>query len=93
LTTFAERIPVAKIRSKKRFEQMMAELEELVASMEQSPELEEAIASFEKGMALFRKCQGVLDDSERKVRLLRDGPGDAVLSESYGEGDQGNGTD
>ena len=45
---------LVKRKSKKRFEQMMAELEELVSSMEESPELEEAIAAFEKGMDIRR---------------------------------------
>ena len=82
---------MSKKRTKKRFEQMMVELEGIVSSLEESPELEEAIEAFEKGMDLFRKCQSVLDESERKVKLLRDGAGNSVTSEPFGTGDESDG--
>jgi exodeoxyribonuclease VII small subunit len=82
---------VSKKRTKKRFEQMMVELEEIVSSLEESPELEEAIEAFEKGMELFRKCQTVLDESERKVRILRDGPGGDVTADLFTTGDETDG--
>lgn len=56
-----------------RFEQSLNELEELVARMEGGEQsLDESLKSFERGIALFRNCQGALEQAEMRVRLLLD---------------------
>ena len=53
------------------FEQALAELEAVVARLEDDDlSLEEAIALFERGQALLAHCQGRLDAAQLKVRQL-----------------------
>jgi len=55
------------------FEQSLDELEALVARMEQGDlGLDDSLAAFERGVALYRNCQGALDQAELRVRKLLD---------------------
>ncbi|MHB1616968.1 MAG: exodeoxyribonuclease VII small subunit [Metallibacterium sp.] len=55
------------------FEQSLDELEALVARMEQGDlSLDDSLAAFERGVALYRNCQGALDQAELRVRKLLD---------------------
>ena len=55
------------------FEKTLAELEQLVETMEKGDlSLEESIKSFEKGIALTRACRVALAEAEQKVRILLD---------------------
>jgi exodeoxyribonuclease VII small subunit len=53
------------------YEQALAELESIVASLEanQLP-LEESLALFERGQALTRRCAEVLDKAELRIKQL-----------------------
>ena len=57
------------------FEKALAELEQLVETMEKGElTLEESLKHFERGVTLTRACQQALADAEQKVRILtRDG--------------------
>lgn len=58
------------------FEQALAELEQLVATLEQGDvPLEEALRHFERGIELARGCQQALSQAEQRVEQLleRDG--------------------
>ncbi len=62
------------------FEDSMAELEELVAQMEQGEiSLEESLKSFERGIKLTRTCQKALQDAEQKVQILLEKNGKQTL--------------
>jgi exodeoxyribonuclease VII small subunit len=64
------------------FEPAMAELEALIARMEQGEfSLEESIKQFERGMVLARGCQQALAVAEQKVRILLGTGADAALEE------------
>ena len=53
------------------FEKSLAELEQLVETMEQGDlPLEEALKQFEKGIALAGNCQKALQNAEQKVKQL-----------------------
>ena len=53
------------------FEQAMADLEAVVARLEQGDvPLEEALKAFERGVALTRACQEALAAAEQKVEIL-----------------------
>ncbi len=53
------------------YEQAMAELEEITRQLEENPpELEQTLALFERGQALIKRCAGLLDQAELKVRQL-----------------------
>ena len=53
------------------FEQSLAELEALVAKLEEGDvPLEEALKTFERGVALTRQCQTALRTAQQKVEVL-----------------------
>ncbi len=56
------------------YEQALAELEKIVAALEgeQNP-LELSLALFERGQALVKRCAGLLDQAELKVKQLSGG--------------------
>lgn len=54
-----------------KFEEAIKELESVVADLESgSNGLDESIALFEKGIKLSGQCQKMLDNAEKKVRVL-----------------------
>lgn len=54
-----------------RFEQALAELEQIVAKLERGDlKLDESLALFERGVTLTRECRASLDSAELKVRHL-----------------------
>lgn len=53
------------------FEKALAELEQLVETMEKGDlTLEESLKQFERGVTLTRACQKALAEAEQKVRIL-----------------------
>ena len=53
------------------FEESLAELQEIVAELEQgSLGLEESIQRFEKGVSLLRGCYQVLEQAEQRIEIL-----------------------
>ncbi|MHB8447858.1 MAG: exodeoxyribonuclease VII small subunit [Rudaea sp.] len=55
------------------FEKSLDELEQLVAKMEQGEQsLDDSLRSYERGIALYRNCQGALEQAELRVKLLSD---------------------
>jgi exodeoxyribonuclease VII small subunit len=53
------------------FEKALAELEQIVESMEQGDlALEQALKDFERGIELTRACQSALQQAEQKVKML-----------------------
>ena len=57
-----------------KFETALAELENIVASMEGGKlELEASIAAYRRGMALMQHCQAQLVDAEEQIRILENG--------------------
>jgi exodeoxyribonuclease VII small subunit len=62
------------------FEAALAELEAIVARLEQGElPLEESLRQFERGVELTRLCQKALGEAEQKIRVLAKGPdGEAV---------------
>lgn len=55
----------------KKFEQAIAELEEIVGKLEKGElTLDESIEYFQKGVELSKYCSKRLDEAERKIALL-----------------------
>ena len=55
------------------FERSLDELEQLVQKMEKGDlSLDDSLAAYERGVALYRLCQGALEQAELRVRLLDD---------------------
>jgi len=56
------------------FEAALAELESIVARLEQGElPLEECLRQFERGVVLTRLCQKALSQAEQKIRVLAKG--------------------
>lgn len=69
------------------FEKSLDELEQLVQRMEQGElSLDESLKAYERGVALFRRCQGALEQAELKVKLLAD-PADPDGAVPFDAGD------
>ena len=76
----AKKPPLPDLSPVADFEQSMLALEELVGRMEAGDmTLEESLAAYDRGVGLYRRCQGALEQAELRVRLLDDpaSPGDA----------------
>ena len=53
------------------FEQLLTELESIVATLEKGDlALEASLAAFERGVVLTRACRDALDSAEQRVRIL-----------------------
>lgn len=56
------------------FETAMAELEQLVASMESGKlALDDSLAAYKRGAELAAFCRSRLDDAQQQVRVLEEG--------------------
>lgn len=69
------------------FEKTLAELEQLVETMEKGDlSLEESLKHFERGVALTKSCQQALSEAEQKVSILLNKNGKSEL-ESFNAAD------
>ena len=71
------------------FEQALAELEQLVQTLEHGDlPLDEALRRFERGVELTRHCQGALKAAQQRVEILmrRNGEAESVPFEAAPEG-------
>ena len=72
------------------FEKALAELEQLVETMEKGDlTLEESLKQFERGVTLTRACQKALSEAEQKVRILTRDNESAELAEFAADSDNG----
>ena len=75
------------------FEKSLAELEALVARLEQGDvPLEEALKTFERGVTLTRQCQTALRTAQQKVEVLLSRNGEETV-EPFLDGDDEEGAD
>lgn len=57
-----------------KFEAALAELEQIVAAMEEGRlPLEESLAAYRRGSELLQQCQRQLTEAERQVQILESG--------------------
>jgi exodeoxyribonuclease VII small subunit len=79
----------AKSESAPDFEKALAELEEIVATLEKGDlSLDAALKHFERGISLTRQCQASLKDAELKVEQLVEKGGKQVLEPFEPEDDE-----
>lgn len=68
------------------FEQSLADLEQLVETMEKGElSLEESLKQFEKGIALAASCQQALQQAEQKVEQLIEKNGELLTKDFESE--------
>ena len=73
---------MSETRNEIDFEKALAELEQLVETMEKGDlTLEESLKQFERGVTLTRACQKALAEAEQKVRILTRDNESAELTE------------
>ena len=71
------------------FEQSMARLEEIVASLEDgSADLDGALARYEEGVSLVRKCGKMLDSAEKKIKILQSDDEGKLTEKDFVPGDE-----
>lgn len=64
----------AKANAELTFEQALARLDEIVATLERGdPSLEEALALFEEGIKLKEHCTRLLERAADRIRVLTEG--------------------
>lgn len=71
-----KKAPIADVAANvpERFEDAVAELEQIVAAMETGAlSLEESLTRFQRGTELLRHCRGALESAEQRIRVLQDG--------------------
>ena len=72
------------------FEKALAELEQLVETMEKGDlTLEESLKQFERGVTLTRACQQALANAEQKVQILTRNNESGELAEFATDSDNG----
>ncbi|MDE0155688.1 MAG: exodeoxyribonuclease VII small subunit [Gammaproteobacteria bacterium] len=77
---------MSETRNEIDFEKALAELEQLVETMEKGDlTLEESLKQFERGVTLTRACQKALAEAEQKVRILTRDNESAELAEFAAE--------
>ncbi|MCD8390454.1 MAG: exodeoxyribonuclease VII small subunit [Firmicutes bacterium] len=58
-------------KTEKTFEEQIAELEKTVARLEDGDvSLDESLSLFESGIKLTKSCQKMLDNAEKRVKVL-----------------------
>ena len=71
-----------------RFEEALAELEQLVENLEGGNlSLEDSLSQFERGVRLARECRDSLAAAEQKVQVLLERDGDSELADFDPEAD------
>lgn len=54
-----------------KFEDAMQELEVITAKLEKGDlSLDESVSNFEEGMKLAKKCNKILEEAEKKIKVL-----------------------
>ena len=67
-----------------KFEECLARLEQIVASLETGHlPLEESLKVFEEGIALARHCSRYLEDAERRIEILVKDDSGATTARSF----------
>ena len=75
-----------KKKAGERFEDQLAQLESIVARLEdESVGLEEALGLFENGMDLAKKCRGRLEEVEQRVSQLLESETEVVSDDNEDE--------
>ncbi|MEP7182035.1 MAG: exodeoxyribonuclease VII small subunit [Betaproteobacteria bacterium] len=70
------------------FEAALAELEEIVATMEGGAlPLKESLAAYKRGAGLLQYCQAALKDAEQQVRVLEKGVLKSFAPDAAGNGE------
>jgi exodeoxyribonuclease VII small subunit len=71
---------------KKKFEDYISRLDEIVKIMETgSGTLEETLSLYEEGVSLARECNQRLEDTERRIKILQVSGNGEISEEDFSE--------
>lgn len=80
--TVAEKLPPE--ITKLSFEEALAELKQIVESLEQGEGLlDDAIKSYERGAALKKHCEAKLHEAKQKIEKISHGPDGSISTEDF----------
>lgn len=69
--------------SKENFEESMKELENIVVELENGYlNLDESVKKFEEGMKIAKECNTILENAEKKIKILLEKDGE-LKEENY----------
>lgn len=75
--------------NKQNFESSMLRLEEIVRSLENgSADLDSALALYEEGVKLVRTCGGMLDEAEKKIKILQKDDSGELIEKDFNAEDE-----
>lgn len=70
------------------YEKSILRLEEITMKLEKGDlSLEESLNLFEEGIKLVKKCTGILDEAEGKIKVLTENIDDEVIFEDFDWGE------
>ncbi|MBQ8742698.1 MAG: exodeoxyribonuclease VII small subunit [Clostridia bacterium] len=73
-------------KNKQSFEEMISELEKIVASLESGDVgLEEAIELYKRGTLLSSECAKLLENAEKQIKILTRSPDGDVVEVDFEE--------
>jgi exodeoxyribonuclease VII small subunit len=79
-------------KKKLKFEEALKQLEEIVEKLESdSIELEEAAELFEKGTKLSNFCQAKLEETKRKIEIVKTNENGEKILKNFEEDENSNG--
>ncbi len=75
--------------NKQNFEKSMLRLEEIVKSLENgSADLDSSLALYEEGIGLVRTCGGMLDEAEKKIKILQKDESGELIEKDFNAEDE-----
>lgn len=77
LCTGEGRKKMKKEENEKSFEELMESLEEIVRTLEKGDlNLDKSVEKFEEGMKISKKCNEILENSEKRISILLENNGE-----------------
>lgn len=71
------------MKEEKSFEEMIEELDNIANSLEKDDlTLDESVKKFEEGMKISKQCSDILDNAEKRIKILID-DGDEIKEEDF----------
>lgn len=75
---------MAKSKNAPTFEEALRRIEEIVKSLDDgTAELDRSLELYEEGIGLVRLCSTMLDDAEKKIKILQSGEDGELVEKDF----------
>ena len=75
---------MAKSKNAPTFEEALKRIEEIVKSLDDgTAELDRSLELYEEGIGLVRLCSTMLDDAEKKIKILQSGEDGELVEKDF----------